>query len=69
MEEGKNDKERQKRRRRMRKRRNMDKGAKQGVIQAMTVWKQFQLGISNLEVYPENSQVVDDVLQKLATDK
>ena len=53
----------------MRKRRNMDKGAKQGVIQAMTVWKQFQLGISNLEVYPENSQVVDDVLQKLATDK
>ena len=74
MEEGKTDnKGRQRRRKRKKKkeRRNMNS---RGTAAAaghgmMTVWKQFQLGISNLEVYPENSHVVEEVLQRLATDK
>ena len=64
--EAKNEKGRQKRRKRRKERRNKNNRVTE---HGMTVWKQFQLGISNLEVYPENSHVVEEVLQRLATDK
>ena len=55
--------------RRRRKRRNMRRTKYGAARTTMTAWRQFQLGISNVEVYPENSKVVEQVLQKLATDK
>ena len=55
--------------RRRRKRRNMRRTKYGAIRTTTTAWRQFQLGISNVEVYPENSKVVEQVLQKLATDK
>ena len=55
--------------RRRRRRRNMRRTKYGATRTTMTPWRQFQLGISNVEVYPENSKAVEEVLQKLAMDK
>ena len=67
VEDNEVDKDEHKGQRRRRRRRKKERRARGG--HGMTVWKQFQLGISNLEVYPENSRVVEEVLQRMATDK
>ena len=67
VEDNEVDKDEHKGQRRRRRRRKKERRARGG--HGMTVWKQFQLGISNLEVYPENSPVVEEVLQRMATDK